>query len=56
MAKPHDWHSFDELHEVRQVTAEGEPNRWQIREKGSPDAEIVDLTDAEFDRLRSEES
>lgn len=51
-AHPHDWHLLDAERglEVRQVTAAGEPNRWEVR---GPDGEVRTLTDAEFDALRS---
>lgn len=49
---PHDWHLFDveENLEVRQVTAPGEPNRWEVRT--APDGPITVLDDAEFEQLR----
>lgn len=32
--QPHDWHLFDAEAglEVRQVTEEGQPNRWEVRD------------------------
>jgi hypothetical protein len=50
MADPHDWHRFDEEgNEVRQVTEEGEPNRWELR---LPHGEVLVMNDEEFARLR----
>lgn len=54
MAEVHDWHLFDAEAglEARQATAEGEPNRWEVRRTGAGD-DIKRLDDERFDGLRS---
>jgi hypothetical protein len=51
MAEPHDWHTLDAVRgiDVRQLTDEGDENRWQVR---YPDGSTQILDDAAFDRLR----
>lgn len=53
MAEVHDWHLLDAEAglEARQVTAEGEPNRWEVRRVGG--ADIKGLDDEQFDGLRA---
>jgi hypothetical protein len=52
-AEPHDWHGFDEEkgYELRQVTEEDEPNRWELKK---PDGEVVELDDDDLQKLLSE--
>jgi hypothetical protein len=60
MAEVHDWHTFDveaDL-EVRQITAEGEPDQYEVR-RATPPADTDDverfitvLDAAEFAQLR----
>lgn len=53
MADPHDWHILDAERglEARQTTAEGETNRWEVRDRNG---EITVLDDKEFNKLRAE--
>lgn len=53
-SEPHDWHLFDaeENLEVRQASAAGEPNRWEVRR--GPDGPVTVLDDAEFKALRED--
>lgn len=52
MAEAHDWHPFDIEAglDVRQITAEGEPDRYQVRDANG---KITDLTAEEFAQLRA---
>lgn len=51
MAGPHEWHPFDVEAglDARQLTAEGEPDRYQVRDR---DGKITDLDAAGFAQLR----
>jgi hypothetical protein len=51
MAEAYDWHPFDveDGLDLRQITAAGEPDRYQVRDR---DGKITDLTAAEFAQLR----
>lgn len=53
MAEAHDWHVFDAERglDVRQITAEGEANVWEVRGLHGMDTPII-LNDAEFKQLR----
>jgi hypothetical protein len=51
MAEVHDWHPFDLEAglDVRQITAEGEPDQYQVRDRNG---KITDLDADEFAQLR----
>lgn len=51
MAEPHEWHPFDLEAglDVRQVTAEGEPDRYEVRNAAG---EVTELDADEFAQLR----
>lgn len=53
MAQVHDWHRFDVEAglDLRQVTGEGRPNRWQVR-NGAGD--VKELDDEQFKRFRDQ--
>lgn len=51
MVKAYDWRPFDLEAglDARQITAEGEPDRYQVRDR---DGNVTDLTADEFAQLR----
>jgi len=54
MTDMHGWHLFDanEDRYVRQITAPGEPNRWEVRT--GEDGPVIELDDDEFAQLRED--
>lgn len=51
MAEAHDWHVFDAEAglDVRQLTAAGEPDHYQVRDRAG---KVTDLDAADFKQLR----